>query len=338
MTLVFHSHDFVPRLESKITQFGFMTLILTSLAFGIRHTYRIFDVFNLLACWFLIVQYRSRKDDRVFSPTSFSTGMVNRGDTRNSVDEMRVDGEGVLRLSIPEELSGGNTSSTPQHQTESQTHQTQSTPGSITKASNSGISAQLDQALETYLKTLDLYTSSQEKIADSFTKGFLDLSRGKMALATSSGGMWRGASLVHDMWDARMKSNWKVNVDDRREEEGLRFGLMKLELETPKQAELKETNLRRRKGVKEEEKSEAREKDKGDDEEEKQPPIPPNPLYQFGGLPPAKLRSSQTHFQQSIRTMLVGESGEDSLINLKLRLEELEEEIGNLRERAGQEL
>lgn len=267
---------------------------------------------------------------------------------RDSEDEIKIRSSEILRMSIPSDILVGKT----QTQVQSQANE----PTSLNPMSNSlDATERLEEKLERYLETLDLYESSQKQIGESFKNGFLDLSRGKMALATSSGGSWRGSTLVHDMWDNRMKKCFKVKVEKSEgpADSTSRFKLEKVEMaqeavkkkNVEEKAQVEDSNLRRRKGKDSELKwqmtastSDPVISSQEDKEKDKKPPLPPNPLYQFGGLPPAKLRTSQAHFQQAIAS-LIGSEEKQGSINLRFKLEELEAEIEQIRrEMKGEEI
>ncbi|KAI8581064.1 hypothetical protein K450DRAFT_234460 [Umbelopsis ramanniana AG] len=202
----------------------------------------------------------------------------------------------------------------------------------------------LDQLTVEYIQEADAVSKLKETLGKEIAKGFFDLGQAKYSMGTSK--------LSRYSYDERMKSLYKIQVDEQGENGNDIFSISNVEFKDENDGEetgqikdevtekLSNLSLRQRKPAHDTpEKEQLETKGEKETTEETKPKtksknkktkevrkIDRNPLHWFGILVPSSLRTTQQHFK-TVVTQIVEEA---NLVNrlsvLEKRFEELQKE------------
>lgn len=347
--------------EASVTGALSLLLMLYALIWGVRHTYRLYDLSNLLFIWLIIVHWRTRRAASQSTGSNGAPATWQPVPTEDEDADTREGGESAeLKLLSRRDVLGHDSS----------TSLRRAVPCALADSSSQ---ERLDDALERYLEALDAYLSARERAGHALAAGFFDLARAKMDL----GHVRLGATT----FDARLKATLQVRVQigSDNPEKPPSFKLVKVEPSADDEEEVTQKDaspstsrsgeqaegqgLRRRKAGE----GDADRNSSGQetsvspqhDHDEKKPNTqgpsvsyssssqskrktrPPDALYQFAALPPPSLRRAHTKFGEVLDALIgasspsrgggSGERAQEDVMVIAARLGQLEEEVRLLR-------
>ena len=281
------------RLEARAVVAGLALMGVYGLAWGIRYTYGMYDIFNATAAVLVFAHWRARTWGS--APASYEPVSAPRVvfDADNGTED------------IPMQPRNAGGDQIPIHYLAMPVSAMMPSPAlPETSAGN------LDALLVEYLDLLDAYQAARESTSASLSSAFLQLSRARMEIGHKR--------LGPDSYDARLLPELRASQGSVERVKPDYSHLIGEEIDA---ADAPASQQLRRRGEKTADPANKEEK-----KEKKAKPSIPDALAQFAALPTPNLRASQRDFRIALDGVL-GVSGRQGLLQITARLRELEERI-----------
>lgn len=174
----------------------------------------------------------------------------------------------------------------------------------------------VDQKTQTYLEVLDKYQKETDQLSNEFREGFLQLSKANFGLSSTN------TRFGQDMYDERMKRIAIVRINKNGE-----FGLHR-ETAKSEQQYLQANKLNKTQKGTAKKSSDSSSRNNKDKEKsnisthasDKRSAVSKDPIQMFGIIVPSSLRTSQTHFINSLDAIV-------NVINYERKLKQLEDDL-----------